>query len=517
MMQREMYNKNEKTGYVYLIGAGPGDPGLITVKGRECIARADVILYDYLAHPGLLEFARPGAELVYAGKIGGAHNREQGQINEMLVEKALDGKIVARLKGGDPFIFGRGGEECEVLVAAGIPFEVVPGVTAGTGATAYAGIPLTHRDFTTSVTFVTGHESLGKEVSGIDWLSLSRGNGTIVFYMGVKNLSQIAENLISHGRAPDTPVALVRWGTRPEQEVLVGTLADIGERARKAAFRAPAITVVGDVVGLREKLRWFDIRPLFGTGILVTRATDQAGVFTRLLQGYGARVYECPTITVTPPEDFTELDDAIRALSGFDWLIFTSANGVNAFFHRLQQLGLDSRALGPCRVAVVGPRTGEVLAARGIRPDLIPTGYHAEGVVEAFGKLDVAGKRALYPRGDRARDVIGPGLGMLGMEVVAPVAYRTMTPDSLPREAIEAFDEKRIRCITFTSSSAVSNLATLVGENRLLHLLEGVVVASIGPITSATCGELGLRVEIEPAESTIEALTEEIVRYFKKG
>ncbi len=509
-----MTMKSEKTGYVYLIGAGPGDPGLITVKGRECIARADVVLYDYLAHPGLLEFARPGAELIYAGKVGGAHNREQGQINDMLVEKALEGKVVARLKGGDPFIFGRGGEECEVLADAGIPFEVVPGVTAGIGAAAYAGIPLTHRDFTTSVTFVTGHESPDKEVSGIDWPSLSRGNGTLVFYMGMKNLSQIAENLISHGRAPETPVALIRWGTRPEQEVLIGSLADIGERARKAAFRAPAITVVGEVVGLRQRLRWFDARPLFGTGILVTRATDQAGVFSRILQGHGARVCECPTIAVTPPEDFAELDEAIGSLAGFDWVILTSANGVNAFFDRLQRLGLDGRALGSCRVAVVGPKTGEALAARGIRADLIPSGYHAEGVVEAFGKLDVAGKRALYPRGDRARNVIAPGLTKLGMEVLAPVAYRTVTPDSLPREAVEALEERRIHCAAFTSSSAVSNLAALVGENRLLHLLEGVAVASIGPITSAACRDLGLRVDIEPAESTVDALAEEITRYF---
>jgi uroporphyrinogen III methyltransferase/synthase len=509
--------KPEKKGYVYLIGAGPGDPGLITVRGRECIARADVILYDYLAHPGLLEFARPGAELIYAGKVGGAHNREQGQINDMLVEKALTGKVVARLKGGDPFIFGRGGEECEVLADAGIPFEVVPGVTAGTGATAYAGIPLTHRDFTTSVTFVTGHESPGKEFSGIDWQSLARGNGTLVFYMGVKNLPQIAEDLITHGRPPETPVALVRWGTRPEQEVLVGTLEDIAERARQAAFKAPAITVVGDVVRLRDKLRWFDSRPLFGTGILVTRATDQAGDFSRLLQGYGARVFECPTIAVTPPEDFTGLDQAIRDLAGFDWLIFTSANGVIAFFRRLERLGLDSRALGPCRVAVVGPKTGESLSPHGIRPDLVPSGYHAEGVVEAFGKLEVAGKRALHPRGDRARNVIGPGLAKLGMEVTAPVAYRTVPPDSLPAEALDALEEKRIQCVSFTSSSAVGNLAALVGENRLLHLLEGVAVASIGPITSSACRELGLRVDIEPPESTIEALIDEIVRYYHTG
>src|SRR6266581_5891483 len=283
---------SQKKGYVYLIGAGPGDPGLITVKGRECIARADVIMYDYLANNELLLHAQPGAELIYAGKVGGAHNREQRQINELLVAKTLGGKVVARLKGGDPFVFGRGGEECEALVAAGIPFEVVPGVTAGIGAPAYAGIPLTHRHVTTSVAFVTGHEHPGKEVSEIDWERLSLGSGTVVFFMGMRNLPEIAANLIAHGRAPETPVALIRWGTRPEQEVLTGTLADIADKAAKANFKAPAVTVVGEVVRLREELRWFDNRPLFGKAVLVTRAADQAGEFAGLLAAHGAHVYE---------------------------------------------------------------------------------------------------------------------------------------------------------------------------------------------------------------------------------
>ncbi|RQW86781.1 MAG: uroporphyrinogen-III C-methyltransferase [Geobacter sp.] len=506
--------KSEKNGYVYLIGAGPGDPGLITLKGRECIGRADVILYDYLAHKELLSFARPDAELIYAGKVGGAHNREQWQINEMLVEKAQQGLVVARLKGGDPFIFGRGGEECEALVTAGIPFEVVPGVTAAVGAAAYAGIPLTHRDFTTSVSFVTGHESSSKEVSGIDWGQLSLGNGTLVFYMGMKNLPQIAANLIVHGRSSQTPVALVRWGTRPEQDVLTGTLADIADKAHKEGFKAPAVIIVGEVVRLRDKLRWFDTRPLFGKRILVTRATDQAGVFSRLLGGYGAQVLECPTIVVTPPESFEDLDQALRALEGYDWLIFTSANGVQFFFKRLAELGLDSRALGSCRVAAVGSKTGESLAGHGIRADLLPSSYHAEGVVAKFAEKDVAGQKALYPKADRVRDVILKGLAGLGMEVVAPVAYRTALPDSFSAETLAALEDRRIDCITFTSSSTVTNLATLLGENRLIHLLQGVAVASIGPITSATCRELGLRVDMEPEKSTVEALAEEIVAYY---
>ncbi len=506
--------KTGQIGYVYLIGAGPGDPGLITVRGLECIGLADVIMYDYLASKSLLDHARPEAELVYAGKVGGAHNREQSQINEMLVEKARQGRIVARLKGGDPFIFGRGGEECEALVEAGIPFEIVPGVTAGIGAAAYAGIPLTHRNFTASVAFVTGHESPGKESSAIDWEKLSVGSGTLVFYMGMKNLPQITANLLDNGRAPDTPVALIRWGTRPEQEVLEGTLSDIGDKARKAGFKAPAITVVGEVVRLRDRLRWFDSRPLFGRGIMVTRSAGQAGPFARLLSDRGAHVYPCPTINVIPPESFADLDRHIRSLSGFDWVVFTSANGVGCFFDRLNAQGLDSRALGSCRVAAVGPKTAEKLADFGIRPDLLPTGYHAEGLVDAFGRMEVSGMKALCPKGDRARDVVATGLGRMGMEVSAPVSYRTVAPDSLPEEVLDALEERRIHCVTFTSSSTVVNLASIVGENRLIHLLQGVAVASIGPVTSNSCRDLGLRVDVEPDVPTIEAFADAIARHF---
>lgn len=503
-----------QTGFVYLIGAGPGDPGLITVKGRECIGQADVVVYDYLANECLLEHAKPGAELIYAGKVGGIHNREQWQINELLVEKALTGKVVARLKGGDPFIFGRGGEECEALVDAGIPFEIVPGVTAGIAAPAYAGIPLTHRDFTTSVAFVTGHENPGKDTSAIDWERLSLGSGTVVFYMGVKNLPQITTNLIAHGRSPDTPVALIRWGTRPEQEILVGTLATITEQARKSAFRAPAITVVGDVVRLREKLRWFDSRPLFGKGVLVTRAADQAGEFSSLLAARGARIYECPTIELVPVGESAELDVAIRSLGSYGWTIFTSANAVHFFFARLHAMGLDSRAFCRCRVCAVGPRTAAALSSHGIHPDLVPTDYKAEGVIDAFTCQGMNGERVLFPKADRARDVIPEGLKKLGAVVTSPVLYRNVTPDIIPAAILQALEERRIDCITFTSSSTVTNLASILGDNRMLHLLEGTTIAAIGPITARTCRELGLPVHIEPEHYTIAAMTEAISRHF---
>lgn len=503
-----------KNGYVYLIGAGPGDPGLITVKGRDCLAKAQVVMYDYLANEELLRLAPKGAELIYAGKVGGEHNREQSQINELLVQKALSGKIVARLKGGDSFIFGRGGEECEALVEAGIPFEIVPGITAAVGATSYAGIPLTHRGVTTSVAFVTGHEKKGKASSEIDWEGLSLGSGTVVFYMGVTNLPHIARSMMKHGRAPHTPVALIRWGTRPEQEVLVGTLADIAEKARAAEFRAPAITVVGEVVNLRETLRWFDNRPLFGRSVLVTRGADQAGEFTSKLEQLGAKAYCCPTIDITPPADHAALDEAIQGLDSFHWIIFTSYNTVKYFFARLSEHNLDTRALGRCRVCAVGPKTAAALAHYGIRADLIPSDYKAEGVVEVFSEMDMTGQWVLFPKGDRAREVITEELGRMGAQVIAPVAYANHTPDNIPAEALAALEDGRIDCATFTSSSTVQNLAAILGENRFLHLMQGVKVASIGPITSKTCRDLGLEVHMEPAEYTLDALAVEMIKYF---
>jgi uroporphyrinogen III methyltransferase / synthase len=506
--------KPSSKGFVYLIGAGPGDPGLITVKGRDCLALAQVVLYDYLANDELLRLAPKGAELIYAGKVGGEHNREQSQINDLLVEKALAGNVVARLKGGDSFIFGRGGEECEALVEAGIPYEVVPGITAGVGATSYAGIPLTHRGVTTSVAFVTGHESHGKFSSEVDWEGLSLGSGTVVFYMGIKNLPQIAGNLIANGRAPGTPVALIRWGTRPEQEVLTGTLADIAEKARACGFKAPAITVVGEVVNLRQQLRWFDNRPLFGRSVMVTRGADQAGEFTQKLERLGARVYACPTIEIQPPESYAELDEALQALDSFHWIVFTSFNAVKYFFGRLRDLGLDTRALGRCQVCAVGPKTAAALEPYGVKADLVPSDYKAEGVVAAFAELEMTDKWVLFPRGDRAREVVPDELARMGAQVMAPVAYANHTPQQIPESSLRALEEGRVDCVTFTSSSTVVNLARILGENRFLHLMQGVRVASIGPVTSKSCRDLGLEVHMEPAEYTLDALTDELVRFF---
>ena len=502
-------------GIVYLVGAGPGDPSLITLRGLECLKIADVVVYDYLANEQLLNHAPEGAERIYAGKIGGRHNQGQDEINNVLVEKGKEGKIVVRLKGGDPFVFGRGGEECEALRNAGVLFEVVPGVTAAVGASAYAGIPLTHRDITASVAFVTGQEGKEKDESNIDWDRLSLGGGTVVFYMGVTTLRRNMQRMMEHGRSPQTPVALVRWATTPCQQILTGTLADIADRAEECGFKPPAVTIVGEVVSLRDKLQWFDTRPLCGKKIIVTRAADQAGEFSALLTARGATVLECPTIRLVEPESWQLLDLAIRNLSGYNWLVLTSVNAVRYFFQRMETLGLDARALAECRICAVGPKTADEIRLFGIRPDLVPADYKAEGVVEEFSRLDLQDIRILYPCADKARDIIPRELRRLGAHLDNPVAYRNIFPERLPPETLFALEKRSVDCITFTSSSTVQNLAAMLGEEMMLDMLKGVVVASIGPITSKSCRALGLKVDIEPLEYTLEALTATLEAHFK--
>ena len=501
-------------GIVYLVGAGPGDPSLITLRGVECLQRAEVVVYDYLANEQLLCHAPVSAERIYAGKIGGRHNQGQDEINSLLVAKARAGKVVVRLKGGDPFVFGRGGEECEALREAGIPFEVVPGVTAAVGASAYAGIPLTHRDITASVAFVTGQEGKDKEESCIDWDRLSLGGGTVVFYMGVTTLRRNMQRMLEHGRSPDTPVALIRWATTPCQQVLVGTLADIADRAEECGFKPPAVTIVGEVVALREKLQWFDRRPLCGKKIVVTRAAEQAGEFSAKLTARGATTLECPTIRLVGPESWQLLDLAIRELSGYDWVVLTSGNAVRYFFQRLDTLGLDTRALAGCRVCAVGPKTADEIRSFGIKPDLVPTDYKAEGVVEEFSRLDMQGSRVLFPRADKARDVIQRELKRMGAHVDSPVAYRNLFPERLPPETLFALEKRSVDGITFTSSSTVQNLAAMLGEELMLDMLKGVAVASIGPITSKSCRDLGLKVDIEPESYTLDALADALESHF---
>jgi uroporphyrinogen III methyltransferase/synthase len=506
-----------KTGKVYLIGAGPGDPGLITVKGQTCIQAADVIVYDYLAAPALLAHAAPNAERIYVGKKGGDHTLPQGGINQLIVEKARQGCIVARLKGGDPYIFGRGGEEAEELVAAGIPFEVVPGVTSAVAGAAYAGIPLTHRDFTSTLAFVTGHEDPTKSGSSIDWKALATGMGTLVFFMGVKNLPVITTQLKDNGMPPETPVALIRWGTTPRQKTVTGTLDTIVAIARQAGMQAPAIIVIGKVVGLRERLQWFETRPLFGRTIVVTRARAQASDLVERLTVLGARCLEYPTIEVAPAEDNTPLDQAIEDLAAYDWLIFTSVNGVDTFFSRLFARGQDVRALGQVRTAVIGPATAARLRRQGLRSDIVPESYRAESVIEAFTGIDMVDRRVLLPRAAEARPILPEELRRLGAQVDEIAVYHTRPVATGAADLIGDLENGRVDMVTFTSSSTVRHFNQMLPPERRDQLMADVHIASIGPITTETAESLRFKVDITAAEYTIPGLCQAIEAYFTAG
>jgi len=501
-------------GKVYLVGAGPGDPGLITVKGLECIERADVLIYDFLASPILLKHAPENAEIIYVGKKGGDHTLLQEQINSLIVEKAKSGLTVTRLKGGDPFIFGRGGEEAEVLINAEIPFEIVPGVTSAIAAPAYAGIPLTHRKFTSTLAFVTGHEDSLKEESSIDWSALAKGIGTIVFLMGVKNLPYITSRLISHGMHSDTPVALIRWGTTPRQITVTGTLDTIVERVEDAGLKPPAVIVVGHVVKLRKIMRWFENRPLMGRSIVVTRAREQASELVKRLSDLGAECLECPTIKVAPPDDLKPLDMAIENLSTYDWLIFTSVNGVNFFFNRLFAKNKDVRALSNVHTAVIGPATAKRLFDFGLQSDIVPESYRAESIIKAFAGKDINGKKILLPRAKEARPILPSELARMGAVVDEVTAYCTRAVQVNADLILKRLREKTIDLITFTSSSTVQNFHSLFPSGDLENLMRGVVVASIGPITADSALNLGFDVHIVAESFTIPGLCQAIKQYY---
>ncbi|MBP1774771.1 MAG: cobA [candidate division NC10 bacterium] len=499
-------------GRVYLIGAGPGDPGLFTLKGKHCLEEADVVAYDALANPRLLLHAKPGAEMIYVGKRGGQHALPQEEIGRLLVEQARAGKIVARLKGGDPFVFGRGGEEAEELAAAGVPFEIVPGVTSAVAAPAYAGIPLTHRDFTSTVAFVTGHEDPTKEDSSIAWDKIATGIGTLVFFMGVGQLPEIVKRLVEHGRSPETPAAVIRWGTRAEQRVVTGTLATLVERS--AGVKPPALIVVGEVVALREKLRWFEDKPLFGKRILVTRAREQASAFGQRLEAAGAEVVEFPAIQIEPPESWTPLDAAIARLREYQWVIFTSANGVRHFWDRLRNAGRDARDLFGIRVCAIGPATAAALLDRGIRADVVPAEFRAEALAEAMGREGVHGARILLARAAEAREVLPDELTRGGATVDVVPAYRTVRNTANADELRTMLRDGKIDAVTFTSSSTVRHFLDLVGAEAT-EMLRGVVVASIGPITADTAARHGIPSDVVPDGYTIPALADALVRHFR--
>jgi len=509
-----------KLGKVYLIGAGPGDPGLITLKGASCLAKAEVIIYDRLVNPKLLLLNQKNAETVYVGKRTAAHTVAQEEINELLAEKALAGKTVARLKGGDAFIFGRGGEEALYLAERHIPFEVIPGVTSAYAVPAYAGIPVTHRGLASDVAFVTGHE-YREEGSLINWEKLAQGVGTLVFLMGVKQLPLIATNLIKHGRAADSPVAVITWGTTSKQNCVVGSLADIVAKTEAVKLKPPAVIVVGEVVKLRDKLKWFELKPLFGKKVLITRAKNQASELADMLTEAGAEVLELPTIEIKPlaEEEYAVLDKAVKNLAQqngyYHWVIFTSVNTVYYWQQRLNQLGFDWRLLNGTAVAAVGEATKAALKKQGILVELMPANFRAEGLIAEFKRLGVKNKRLLLPRALEGREILPKELENLGAEVTVAPAYKTVFPSEAPAYITDQILAGEISVTVFTSGSTIKGLAKLLKDKgELQQLLASSQVAVIGPVTAKAAAKFGLNVSISPKKATTQDLAAAIINHF---
>jgi len=503
-----------KTGKVYLVGAGPGDPGLITQKGISCLQMADAVVYDHLLDEVLLANAPAGAEKIYVGKSATVHAMEQDEINRLLVRKAKAGKTVVRLKGGDPFVLGRGGEEAGELEREGVPFEIVPGVTSAIAVPAYAGIPLTHRTMASSFAVITGHEDPTKAVNSIAWDKIGTGVDTLVFLMGMKNLPDIVAKLIEHGRPPHTPVAVIKDGTRPGQKTVTGTLADIVKKVEEHKLGPPSVIVVGRVVSLRDKLRWFDNRPLSGQRVLVTRARRQASALSKLLLEKGAQPVELPAIDIRPADNSAELDTAIGHLPDYHWVIFTSVNGVDAFFTRLAALKLDSRALHGRKIGAIGPATAAELEAHGLKADYCPAVYTGAGLVEGLKSLKISGQKFLLPRADIADAELSSGINSLGAKAYEVTAYCTVADRSAVEKAVKLIGEGEIDIITFTSSSTVSNLMSALGRDAKLPAK--VLTACIGPRTMETAVRYGLKVDILAKEQTIPGLVTAMEEYFSK-
>lgn len=504
-----------KSGICYLIGAGPGDPGLLTIKGKQCIEKAEVVIYDYLCNPELLNYASAQAELIYVGKKAGDHNTPQVDINTLLVEKCGAGKIVARLKGGDPLVFGRGGEEAEELFAAGIAFELVPGISSAIAGPAYAGIPVTHRAHNTQLTIFTGHEDPEKPETSIDFAQIAQAPGTKVMLMGVGNLAHITEQLESEGMAADTPVAMIRWATHGKQESVVGTLASIAEVVEKAGFKAPAVAVFGGVVGLRDKLNWFEKRPLRDNEsgkpkkVVVTRTRKQAGALSDKLRALGADAIELPTIRIAPPEDELAFGRMVQDVHTYDWLVFTSPNGVDRFFELFYKLYKDAREIGGVRIAAIGPGTEKRILENRLSVDLMPESqFVAEGLVEAFDKeTTLDNQKVLWVKALETRSVLSDYFESKLAILDEAIAYQTVPETELNRDGIARLANEGADVITFTSSSTVESFIDL-GIEIPAH----TKVASIGPVTSATLQEHGLPVDTEAKEHTIDGLVKAVCK-----
>jgi uroporphyrinogen III methyltransferase/synthase len=497
------------SGKVWLVGAGPGDPGLVTTDALEAVVRSNVLIYDRLVPRRLIKLALPETERIFVGKDPARKDGSgfsQQQINDLLIAKAREGKRVVRLKGGDPFVFGRGGEEAEALAAAGIPFEVVPGVSSAIAVPAYAGIPLTHRRLSSSFTVVTGHEDPDKPESAVDWCRVAKSADTLVILMGGANLDEIMKRLADSGRAPDEPVAVIRWGTTPAQQVVVGTVADVFERIAEAGLAPPLIVVVGQVVRLRDTLQWFEKLPLFGKRVLVTRAAEQTGAFSHALAEAGAEPIGLPAIEIVPRVDRKALQRALDRLDAgeYDWLIFSSANGVDIFFTELRRARKDARAIGRARVCSIGPATSIALSQHGVHADLVPERYIAEAVIEALAERGIMGQRVLWPRARGARRALVSGLERLGATVDEVPLYSAAVPKEVDAEAMARLRAGEVDIVTFASASAVRNLLKMLGGDRTA--LEKPLIACIGPVTAAAARHVGLHVDVEAPEYTVEGL-----------
>ena len=492
-------------GIVYLVGAGPGDPGLMTIRSLDLIVAADVILHDRLIPRDALAAARPDAEILYVGKEPGEASVPQDGIEQLLIDRARQGKIVVRLKGGDPFVFGRGGEEAEALAEAGIPFEIVPGITAGVAAPAYAGIPVTHRDDASAVAFVTGHEDPEKEDSALDYEALASFPGTLVFYMGVKALPRIAEALIAAGRDASEPAAVVERGTLPRQRTVTSTLEGIAAAAEAGGIAPPAVTVVGPVAARREQIGWLERRPLHGRRIVVTRARAQASELARRLDALGAEPIELPAIRIEPRIDSDDVRRAVESLHAYALVCLTSSNGVNLLFEAMAAQGRDARALANASVAAIGSGTEAALASYGVIADIVPDRFVAEELVEALDALQLQGKPVLVARAAEGREVLPDALRRKGAEVDVVTLYETVAeepdPDALERARDADF-------ITFTSSSTVRNYFEAAGKNGVP---DGARIVSIGPVTSQTIREAGLSVDVEAQRHDIAGLVEALL------
>ena len=508
-----------QTGKVYLVGAGPGDPELITVRGVECLAEADVVLYDALAHPELLDYCRPDAERRFVGKRAGRAAARQTAINEQLLEAARAGHVVVRLKGGDPYLFGRGSEEAECLAAAGVPFEVVPGVPSPLAATAYSGISLSHRDKASSIAYLTATESPEKACSAHDFSKLATATQTLVIFMGLRKLRELMGVLMQHGRPGNCPAAVIQSASLPAQRIVVGTVADIADRAEESGLGMPALTVVGDVVELRRYLRWYDNQPLFGKRVLVTRPRRQALGFVRALRRVGAAAVEFPAIRIAPMEDEQPLEQAVKRAGSYTWTAFTSVNGVERFFAVVKRLGLDARCLGGVQLAAIGTGTALALEQHGLKADLVPAEFRGEALAEALlqhhgGRLD--GVSVLLPRAEIARNAVPDRLRECGARVDVVPAYRTLSPtDEDARGLCAALSDGTVDIVTFTSPSTVRHTQQALGA-QAIDLLRKVVVASIGPVTSAEAQRLGIAVDVTADTYTIAGLVDALAHHFEE-